>query len=651
MEGWKKANGFRQVQPGAAIRTRITFRIYLIALPLIVVNSWWLMANWGTGGYLTGQSFPTIVSLYFNAICFLAVLLGINILLRRASLRLALNEKELLIIYVVLTVASAVAGHDTLQILWPMVTYSIWFATAENEWIAFHQYIPDWLTIKDKGKLTAFYQGESSFYTWEHISLWLSPVLRWSVFFIVLTLMMLFIVVLVRERWITHEKLSYPIIHIPLAMTAGGGSFFKSRLMWLGFFIAGGINLINGLHFLYPRVPSLGGSLYDIGGLFDTKPFSAIGHVPVGIFPFAVGMSFFIPVELSFSIWFFYLLGKMTRVFGSLLGLLQLPGFPYTAEQSTGAWLGLALVAVWMSRKYLFEQLKTARWTGKRKEDEPMSVRTAVIGLFLGGIFLIGFCWIARVPFWAILAYLTLFFAIAFAITRVRAEVGPPSHHVYTQPTAILVMFLGSRQIGPSGLTLFSFFRSFNRSYRSHPMPNLLEGFAISARRNIESDKLLWAIVMAVVVGTVSSAWAYYAHAYRFGGALYGEQNQCRWYFDELARWMTHPSELNSNGIAAALIGGGLTFTLMALRHRFLWWPFHPAGYAISLGEWNMNWYWFSIFVGWFLKMGILKFGGIQTHRRSLPFFIGLVFGEFTMGGIWTLLGIIRGQPMYRFMP
>ena len=630
---------------------KIRTHVFLIAIPLIIANSSWLNANWGAGGYITGQSFPTIVSLYFNAIFALTLLIGVNFCLRQFSVRLAFSNVELLALYIMLVVASAVAGHDTLQILWPMVTYSIWFSTPENEWAIFHPYIPDWLTIKDKSSLTAFYQGESSLHTGEHLALWFPPILWWSVFFIILTLAMLFIVVLVRAQWIRHEKLSYPIIRMPTAMTAEEGKFFKNKLMWIGFCIAGVINLVNGLHFLFPRVPGLGGSWYDIGTLFDMKPFSAIGSTPIAVFPFTVGLSFFIPVDLSFSIWFFYLFRKLTRIVGDALGLTRIPEFPYTEDQSTGAWVGLALVVAWASRKYFLEQLKTAGRTGKPQGDEPISARTALIGLLFAGIFLIGFCWIANVSLLPILAYFALFFALGFAITRVRAEAGPPSHHVFTQPTTILTTFFGPRWVGTSGLTLFSFFRGFNRSYRNHPMPSLLEGFAISAHRNINNSTLLWAIVLAVIAGTLSSAWSYYAQAYTFGGALYGEQNQCRWYYDELAQWVSNPIPPDSKGIAAALIGGGFTALLMTLRYRFFWWPFHPAGYALSLGEWNMNWYWFSIFVGWGLKLIVLKFRGIQTHRQALPFFMGLVLGEFMMGAAWTLFGISIQQPMYRFMP
>jgi hypothetical protein len=341
----------------------------------------------------------------------------------------------------------------------------------------------------------------------------------------------------------------------------------------------------------------------------------------------------------------------MTRVLGSILGLTHLVGFPYLVEQSFGAWFCLALVGLWMTRKFLLGQLKMIfHPRGKQENDEPMSVRSAVLGLAIGGIFLVIFCQSAGVPLWAIIAYFALFFAIAFAITRMRAEIGPPSHDIPSRPTLALVNFLGARRLGAESLTLFSLFHSFNRSYRCHPMPNLLEGFFISAQRRISNPQLLWAMVLATVIGTLSSAWAYYGQAYNFGAALYGEQAQCRWTFNQLAVWITNLQSPNVPLIIATLTAMGFTLILIAFRHRFLWWPFHPAGYALSLSYWNTSWYWFSIFISWFLKLVILKFGGLQTHRRSIPFFMGLVFGDFLVGGIWSLLGIVIQRPMYRFL-
>ena len=35
--------------------------------------------------------------------------------------------------------------------------------------------------------------------------------------------------------------------------------------------------------------------------------------------------------------------------------------------------------------------------------------------------------------------------------------------------------------------------------------------------------------------------------------------------------------------------------------------------------------------------------------RDALPFFLGLILGEFSVGSLWSLIGLIAGQPMYAF--
>ena len=78
--------------------------------------------------------------------------------------------------------------------------------------------------------------------------------------------------------------------------------------MWLGLSIGVTIDIINGLNFLFPAVPSLGGKLYDLRRIFTERPWSGIGWSPLGVFPFGVGLSFFIPLDLSFSCWAFWLI-------------------------------------------------------------------------------------------------------------------------------------------------------------------------------------------------------------------------------------------------------------------------------------------------------------------------------------------------------
>ena len=630
----------------------VSARAVLIALMLTIPNSHWLMINWGASGYGTGQSFPTVATLYFNVIFILFLLIGVNRLIRIIMPHKQMNDGELMVIYVLLAWASSIAGHDTLQILWPMLTYPIWNAQPENEWAdLFHRHIPDWLTVKSKSQLVDFYKGESTLHTWKHLGTWITPVLWWSALIIALMIMMLCLTILVRRQWVYREKLSYPVIQIPLQLTEQSGrKLLSNRLLWMGFILAGGMNLLNGLKFLYPVIPGVGGSLYNIGRYFQTKPLNAIGYLPVAVYPFAIGLSFFIPLDLSFSIWFFYLFHKLTCIWGAMLGIGQLPGFPFVEAQSFGGWMAIGVAALWITRKSLLAQFKRAFSAVKSRDEDTYMVRVALVGFVLGWMFLLFFFISAGVSVSSIFAYFGLFFILAIAMTRVRAEVGPPSHDVPWRPEKTLVSLVGTRPLGPEALTTFSILNSINRSYRCHPMPVALEGFKAAERRGISPKRLAISIILVTVVATVASAWAFYSQGYHYGAAAYGEQAQCRWTFDQLKTWLVNPQFSNRPEVVASASAVIFTGLLMVLRRRFVWWPFHPAGYALSLSRWNTSWYWFSIFVSWLLKWILFRIGGLKVYRKAMPFFAGLVLGEFIMGAIWTLIGIALERPMYRFM-
>ena len=63
-----------------------------------------------------------------------------------------------------------------------------------------------------------------------------------------------------------------------------------------------------------------------------------------------------------------------------------------------------------------------------------------------------------------------------------------------------------------------------------------------------------------------------------------------------------------------------------------------------------MNPFWFSIFLSSIIKWVILRHGDLKARRKAIPLFMGLILGEFVVGSIWSILGIIVGQPMYRFL-
>jgi hypothetical protein len=83
------------------------------------------------------------------------------------------------------------------------------------------------------------------------------------------------------------------------------------------------------------------------------------------------------------------------------------------------------------------------------------------------------------------------------------------------------------------------------------------------------------------------------------------------------------------------------------MKGQFLWWPFHPIGYGLAV-SYAMDYFWFTAFLGWLCKQLTVKYGGIKGYRQMLPFFMGLILGDYVTASIWTLIGWAMGVTTYR---
>ena len=101
----------------------------------------------------------------------------------------------------------------------------------------------------------------------------------------------------------------------------------------------------------------------------------------------------------------------------------------------------------------------------------------------------------------------------------------------------------------------------------------MLEGFKVAQTRGLSHNRFIIAIILVTIVGTISSAWAYFAQGYHYGAAVYGEQAQCRWTYEQLKQWLINPQSIDVGAVSAS--GGAIALTtfLMILRRRFIWWP------------------------------------------------------------------------------
>jgi hypothetical protein len=218
-------------------------------------------------------------------------------------------------------------------------------------------------------------------------------------------------------------------------------------------------------------------------------------------------------------------------------------------------------------------------------------------------------------------------------------------------PDYIMTMFLGTRRLGAQNLTTFSLFYWINReAYRTHPMPHQLEAFKLSYQAKMNSRRLTYTIILASAFGALSCFWAFLHAAYKLGAGdrLYNTTWFAREAYSRLATWLHYPSTPDHIEITFAGIGFVFTILMLLMRMRFLWWILHPVGYAVS-GWWIIGRLWFPLFISSIIKWIALKFGGAKGYRRAVPFFLGLILGDFIIGSIWSILGIALGMRTYVF--
>jgi len=620
----------------------VTFRAVAIGLALIPINIYLVVqleSVWT-------MQYPTTMSIFFNAVFFLFLLTTLSSLAKRFLKVKGLSQGELLTIYVLLSIAISGSAVDFTQVQICTLGHAFWFATPENEWRElFFRYLPDWLTVSDEKVLTGYYRGESSFYIAEHIRGWLEPMLWWVVFFSVLAFTMLCINIIIRKQWIEREKLQYPLVQLPFEL-AKGGKFLQNKLLWIGFGIAAGINIINGLSFLLPVIPKIN-LAYQLGGHFTEKPFNAIGRFPVQLNPYAIGLAYLVPLELLFSCWFFYLFWKAESVIGSVFGV-SLPGFPYRDTQLLGAYLGIAVAALFMSRKHLWAVV--LKVLGIRSElgdaQEPMKYRTAVLGMVFSTLFMVMFSYKAGMSVMVTIAFFVIYFAVLFAFTRMRAELGPPLQEIhYTGPIQLITASMGSKRLSAENLAVFSLYYGFTRVLRGNPMPFQLEGFKLAERSGVSTSRLWKLMMLAVCIGILLCFIAFLQAAYKWGslGTWRGYET-----YRNLRNWLTYPSSTDGVFLGFTTFGFMFVLIIMALRLRFIWWSLHPVAYPLA-GAGYFNNLWFPFFIAWLIKWLLLRFGGSRSYRRAVPLFFGLILGEFVVGSLWGIGGLLTSIRTYAF--
>lgn len=635
----------------------IRARAIVLGLALLPLNALWVVDM----EYIRYSAHPTTISLFFNCIFWLLVLAGLNKLAARSWPRSALSQAELLLVYSMLCIGSCMAGHDCAQVLVSNLAWPFSYSTPQHDYQKLiWQYLPKWAMAPDADAVYGFYHGNDTLYTRRHILAWLPAIGFWTLFVGVMLWVMQCINVVLRKQWTDNERLSYPLVKMPLELTAsqpqgleaGHEPLTRNRLFWAGFLIAAIIDGINSLNYYFPGIPPIlemgANQTFDLHQYVVNKPWNAIGWTPVTFYPFVVGLGVLLPTDFLFSCWFFYATWKLQAVAVVAAAWDADPNMPYANCQALGAYVLFFVSSVWVSRRYLAQVWRRAIGLKSTLDDsdEPMRYRWAVAGIIAGLCALVGFSVSIGLAWWLAILFFFLYFALALAITRMRAEMGTPVHDLhFTGPDWTLASFYGPHALGAQNLSVFSLFYWFNRAYRAHPMPFQLEGLKMADQTGPAREMRKWvgAMLAAGLFGMICGCWAVLHLCYIYGNPRFGNEA-----WDRYVSWVTAPKPPSAAVGYAALFGFLFAASLQGVRSAGVWCPFHPLAYAVS-GSWEMNLLWMPLLIAWIAKSILLHFGGGRSYSRSLPFFYGLILGQFIPGSLLNLWGLATGNPTYQF--
>jgi hypothetical protein len=498
---------------------------------------------------------------------------------------------------------------------------------------------------------------------------WALALLHWAPLLLGLSVCFLALAGLVRRQWMDHERLPYPIAHVLGAYLEEPGpgrrlaALYRERGFWVGFAVVALVLLSQGLS-AYKLWPLPVATEISLWGQFNTTPYNQMwtfwGMLTLRIYFSIVAMTFFLPTDLSFSLWFFHVFTNVA------VAALRLHGVPVTMEEPSIATMGgyavQILLILWVGRGFYGRVLRAALAPGG---DPALRIEAWYArALMLGIVGLVAAMTASGARADQALVAVLVYLGISLVLTRLVAEAGIPFVNTPTWWGATSVIYsLTGVALTPTAIVPIAL---LGATMVSDSRENLLQYAAnadhlaakAQARRLPASLLMLLVVAGAIVIsGMVMLMCAYRGNGMTF---LDGDGNWRK----ELLK-ITGPGATGLEGGAQPLpahlwlaygVGALATAGLGVARLAWSWWPLHPLGYLAS-ATYAAYMTWFSILLGWLCKLLVLRYGGMRAYTLLKPVAYGMIAGEAVLVGGFLLVGLVAGlcgwhlpgQP--RFLP
>lgn len=647
-----------------------------------------------------GHQIPVIVI----GLLFLAVVLA-NPLLFRVRKSLAFRPPEVAVAVLLMMVSCSIPGRGLLEQYVAVVAMPNHWNRQNPGWRKNHimQYVPPSMlaggTQYDPEVMEGFTTGglgepgkPAAFgaVPWDK---WADPMITWGPLIILLAVAMTCLSLVVHRQWARNERLRYPIAEFTTALIRRGpnqaiGPIFRNRMFWIGLSIVLGIRLINGLQKWYPE------EMVQIPMQFD---FSAIGRkwpviwkIPNGggwnflnpkIFPICIAFSFFLSSEISLSLGLTQVLaipvaaGLLTA--GVNIGTDYDTGGPQGWHRA-GSYTALALILVYIGRRYYWEVLKGAVGFRRSAGVEGYAVwafRFGVLSLvgMVAIITLLGLDWTL-----SILA-VGLMMLSFLCLTRMSAETGLFFIQPGWQPFGVMMGMLGAFAMGPQGIIIAGLLCGVLCIDQSMGlMPYFTNALRICDEVKVTPGKAglstMGVYLIGIAVAIPVCIWA----NYNWGTPRY------HWSWWRIPTMSFRPAqeaidklklsgELEDSESLSPLrrltnlrpkkdfawsfwSGVALVLIFSVLRIRYAWWPLHPVLF-LAWTTYPLREFCPSFLIGWTVKTAVTRLGGHKAYRKWMPLMIGAIAAEVVGALVWMSVGAIYYAATdtlpipYRFFP
>ena len=641
---------------------RVTRRSFVLGLILALIlcailpyNDYYIAAT-----YLSGSFFP-IGSL---ADVLLLTLIANPLLIAVRRRQWIWTPAEIMTVWTMTLVVAGIPSSGLMRYLIPHIVAPHYYANTANGWEStVISHLPPRLLVNDPAAVRGFFQGLDRGETipW---GAWLTPLAWWGLFAGLLFLAFFCLSALLRRQWVEHEKFSFPLAQLPILLCESPepdralNALLRSKLLWIAVACVTCLHTVKGLHLFVPTVPDVT-TAWHSGDYLTNRPWSAVNDIQFAVYPLVIGFAFLLSSEVCLSLWLFYLLFKaqvyLAAIYNwdiSTTGVGYSMGPAFVTYHEAG---GLMMMSVWLlfsMRRHLKTVWNKATSNRSIIDDarEPMSYRFAVFGLIAAYLGLFSWLTIAAgiQPLMAF-GMLAGSFLVFIALGWLVAQAGLLFVTATFASSQVMTETLGTHTFSTSSLAMGSLVEHVGwQDARELMLPSLLNAQHGATATSLDARSLTRALAicvpLAIVVSAVASIWLPYTH--RGGIALKNPfmyisapQLPFQWTSSQV-----HDPHTASAGAFLHLAGGALfVFALFVARVYVPAFAIHPAGFLVA-SSWAMYMLWFSLFLGWAIKVPVLRYGGLRLYRTLLPFFLGLILGDCLNALAWTAIGLATGS-------